>query len=585
MYTKKEDKHLIYKLISLLKPFIKEIIITISCMIVVSLISILIPRVNQLLVDEGLISKNLDSIIKYSILSLILIIIIQILEFIETKYCSYIQCLFSYNIEKIAFEHTLDLKMNFFKNINYAELISDLRININNISKVADRNTFFIITSLFRMTAGIIGLSLINWKLGLLVIVITPLRYIIVKFLAFQKKRLFVLYLEYYKDYSGWYGDTIGGIKEVKIWGLELTKIKEFIEKQKNIIHQNIKMMYLEKFNDMSETILVEIITLLLNIIGGYMVINQRFSIGTLFAFMSYSHYVTSPISAILNISYNFANILPSAKRYFDFIDLDTETNKERKNVQLLDYSKISGDITFENVEFSYADKEIILKGISFIIKSGEKVAIIGYNGSGKTTIINLLLRFLEPKSGKILLDGKDINSFDLKLYRKLISVVSQDTYLFNTSIKENILLNSNKSDEILYSVAQKSGAYEFIKEIPNQYESIVGERGSKLSGGERQKVAMARAFVREPKILILDEATSNYDMESERQVNNIIKTNFDNTTTIIVTHRLDILKKVDKIIVLKNGIIDDIGTHLELNIRNEFYKEMISKSSTKNSI
>ncbi|MBE6050328.1 MAG: ABC transporter ATP-binding protein [Clostridium sp.] len=243
----------------------------------------------------------------------------------------------------------------------------------------------------------------------------------------------------------------------------------------------------------------------------------------------------------------------------------------------MISSEKVLGSIEFRNVKFSYSEKESIIKGLDFKINPGENVAIIGRNGAGKTTIINLILRFLTPTSGEILLDGKDINSIKLSDYRNLISMVSQEIYLFNKTIRENIMINSKKADAEMYSVVEKCGADKFIEEMPDKYESIVGERGSKLSGGERQKVAMARALLRESKILILDEATANYDIKAEQEINDVIRENYKDKTTIMITHRPDVLRQVDKVIVINDGQVEDMGNHEELYERNEFYRQMVS--------
>lgn len=573
---KKEDKQIISKIINLFKPYKWKIVAVTICIIASSALSILTPIINQKLMDEGLIAKNLRVIINYSIYNVVLIATIQALGIMETKYRSYIQNLLSFNLEKDAFKHTLKLNMSFFTSTNNTEMISNLRTDINNISQVTDQSTFYIVTSVFRIIVGIIGLIIINWKLSILVMFLTPLRYLVVKFLAQKRRALIEKYIENYKDYSKWYGDTIGGIKEVKLWGLEILKISEFVKKQRNMIKQNIKCEYLENANSISGSIFTQIITSLAYIIGGYMLIGETLTVGKLFAFITYSSYVTQPIFAIMNIGYSFARVLPSAKRYFGFMDMEGEDTNRKNMLLKLNESETMGTIEFKNVEFSYENKDIVLKDISFKINAGETVAIIGSNGSGKTTIINLLLRFLNPNSGTILLDGMDISSLKLKNYRRLISVVSQDVYLFDTTIKENIILNSKKTDDEMHLAVRKSGAQKFIDEFPNNYENTVGDRGSKLSGGQRQKIAMARAFIRDSKILVLDEATANYDIEAEYYVNNVIKESYKDKTIIIITHKPDILAKVDKIIVVNDGQVEDVGNHFDLYKKNKFYNEMV---------
>ncbi|SFU40408.1 ATP-binding cassette, subfamily B [Clostridium sp. DSM 8431] len=487
----------------------------ILCIIISSVLSILTPIIDQKLIDDGLLLKDMKIVIKYSILDLIILAIIQLLDIVETKKRSCIKNLISFNLEKQAFVHTLKLKMNFFKDTNYAEIISNLRTDIRNISEVFNEQTFYTLTSILRIFVGFVGLFSIDFRLGLLVIIITPIRYFTVKYLA-QKRRISIKnYMRSYKNFSKWYGDTIGGIKEIKLWGLYELKIDQFSERQKNIIRENIRTDYLEKLNTTSSKAFNPIINLSVYILGGYMIVGDILTVGKLFAFITYIQYVTQPIFALMNISYRFAGILPSAKRYYDFISIETEECIDVESSMKKNSSSILGNIEFKNVSFSYEDKDgnMTLNNISFKINSGEKVAIIGNNGSGKTTIINLLLRFLKPIYGKILFDGVDVNNIDLECYRNFFAVVSQDVYLFNTTIKQNIVLNSNKTDIDVKLAIKNSGAAKFIGELSDKHQTIVGDRGSKLSGGQRQKIAMARAFLKDSKILLLDEATAKSTM------------------------------------------------------------------------
>jgi len=295
------------------------------------------------------------------------------------------------------------------------------------------------------------------------------------------------------------------------------------------------------------------------------MVAGKSFTIGGMFAFVTYSTYVMAPISAILNIGYNFSGIIPSAKRFFNFLDMECEVDKNDRNLARISNRIIRGNIIFENVSFSYKEDEEILNKTNFEINPGEKVAIIGANGSGKSTLINLLMRFYKPKSGKILMDGIDINYIKLSDYRSTISVVSQDLYLFNTTIEENICVGSKVNESKVRKAAKESSADEFIQEMPMKYKTNVGKNGAKLSGGQKQKIVMARAFERNTKILVLDEATSSFDMESEAYVNELLNMNFKDKTVIIISHKPDILKKVDKILLLKCGKVIQYNGYYEL--------------------
>lgn len=575
MAVAKEDKQIIKRIIKLFRPYAKKIIAVVFCIIVSSCISMLVPLMNQRLVDYGLLAGNFGEVLRYSIASLLLIMLDQGFGVVETKYRSCIHALLSYHLTKAAFKHTLRLKMQFFNNTNYAEVMSNLGMDIGNISRIADRSTFYIVTSVFRIFGGLVGLLLIDWRLTIVVIFLVPGRYVLVKYLAKKRKELFETYMECNERYSAWYGDTLGGIKEIKLLGIDRIKLGEFIKKQKALIKINIKMELLDKVNEASESVIFQCIVAMLYLLGAYLVFHDVFTVGGLFAFISYSSYVTAPISAILNIGYSFSDVLPSAKRFFGFMDMESEDCKQR-DLKSVHVEQAQGNICFEHVTFSYKKDESVIKDISFEVTAGEKVAIIGTNGSGKTTVANLILRIYKPDEGKILLDGMDINSLKLRDYRQLISVVSQDVYLFNTTIKENIVPFDKKHTEKALSAARESGASKFIGEMVQGFESIVGDRGGGLSGGERQKVAMARAFARDSKILVLDEATSNYDVETEGWVNKRLLKGFDGRTVFVITHKPELLENMDKIIVMDNGTVLDMGTPQELSERNKFYREMV---------
>jgi len=553
MIFDKHDKVVIKRILGLLKPYTKKITISLLCIIASAGISMLFPLFSRELTDNGLLAKNFSVVIKYALFSFSLVLINQAIGLLETKYYSYINSIFQYSLSKTAFKHTLKLKLHYFSNTNFAETMNNIGMDVGNISRICDRGTFIIVSQVFRIVGGVIGLLIIDWKLTFVVLCIIPIRYYTVKFIAKKRKQMFEEFMEYNREFYAWYGDIIGGVKEVKLWGIDRIMTGQFIKKQRKIVKMNIKMAFLDKFNEYSESIMFQAITNALYILGAYMVFNNGLSIGSLFAFLTYSAYVTGPISAILNIGYSFSDILPSAKRFFEFMDMETELDNSHGKLVRVDKKQMNGRITFENVSFSYKEGEPILNRVNFDIKPGEKIAIIGANGSGKSTLTNLLLRFYKPDNGRILIDGIDVKDVKLRDYRQLISVVSQDLYLFNTTVEDNIAVLPKVHKAKIFKAAKESGAQDFIEEMPMKYKSEVGRNGSKLSGGQRQKIAVARAFARDAKILILDEATSNYDAASEAYVNELLSKNFKDMTVIIISHKPDILKKADRVLKLDN--------------------------------
>lgn len=572
----KENKELYIRLFKLLKPYFKKISLIFACIIVSAGINMLIPLLSKQIMDNGLLVKNFNVVVKFSLITMAIVLIEQAIGLLETKYFSYVNSIFQYSLLKMAFKHLQKLKLSYFNNTNFSEIMGNIGMDVGNISRICDKGTFIIISQVFRIIGGLIGLLIIDWKLTLIVLFVAPVRYFIVNFLAKKRKDMFEEFMEYNRDFSSWYGDTISGMKEIKLCGLDRIKTGEFIKKQRKIVKMNIKMAFLDKFNEYSESVVFQGISSALYILGAYMAFRNDLTIGGLFAFLTYSSYVIGPISAILNIGYNFSNIIPSTKRFFEFLDMETEGGINRGNHVRLADNQVRGDIRFEDVSFSYKEEEKILNKINLNINAGEKIAIIGANGSGKSTLINLLLRFYKPQEGKILVDGIDINNIRLRDYRSLISVVSQDLYLFNTTIENNISTGSKADSSIISKAAVRSGAFDFIKDMPLKYKSEVGRNGSRLSGGQRQKIAMARAFARHSKILILDEATANYDVESEAYVNKMLTTEFKDSTVLVISHKPDILTKVDKIWMVHEGNIQEYISFGDLKNNSTVYKELL---------
>ncbi|TYQ15066.1 UNVERIFIED_CONTAM: ATP-binding cassette subfamily B protein [Acetivibrio alkalicellulosi] len=570
-----EDRKIVRRLVLLFKPYIKNIIVITVCMIFSAGISTLIPLISKNIVDEGLIRNDYSLLIKLVIIGFVLVIVDQGIGLLETRFRMFISLMLPYELSKKAFKHLIKLNIMYFNDTNYAEIMNNINMDVSNISRIADRSLFYIVTQVFKIVGGIVGLILIDWKLTLVVLAIIPVKYKVINILARKRQDMFTKYMEVYGDYSSWQGDVIAGVKEIKLMGIDRLKVGEFIKKQRAIIKIDTKMNILDKVNEVSETVMFEIVTGVLYIIGAYFILNARFTVGGLMAFITYCIYVTAPISAILNIGYNFSDVLPSAKRFFEFLDMEKEDDGII-NLKRIDCKEIRGILKFENISFKYKDDRKVLSNINFEVNEGEKVAIIGCNGSGKTTLINLLLRLLKPEGGKIYLDGIDISQIKTREYRQLISVVSQNAYLFNATIKENIYPYS-RNDLKVYISAKESNIDDFIQSLPEKYDTLVGVNGANLSGGQKQKIAMARAIAKDSKILVLDEATSNYDIESEYQMIDLVVNKLKEKTVLMITHKLQVLKEVDKIIFIEHGKIGDLGTHEELYQRNTVYRELIS--------
>lgn len=292
-------------------------------------------------------------------------------------------------------------------------------------------------------------------------------------------------------------------------------------------------------------------------------------SIGSVFAFITYSAYVTGPISAILNIGYLLSGIIPSTKRYYEFMALEEEKENEEGMTE-----PCFGDLELQNLSFSYEKDKAVLSDINIAFPKGSKTVLIGRNGSGKSTLISLLLQLYQPTGGKITLNGIDISEFVLREYRNMISVVSQEIYLFNSSIRDNICMYKNIDDKTIMEACKDSGLADFISEVSLDY--VVGQNGAMLSEGQKQKIALARALVHNSPVIIFDEATSNTDVYSEHQINGLLHTKLKEKTVIIITHKQEILKEADQIIMLKDGAVVGSGVYDDLSKDNLEFKNML---------
>ncbi|MBN2534949.1 MAG: ABC transporter ATP-binding protein [Spirochaetales bacterium] len=564
-----------------LKTYKKRIIAIFLCTLGASVITTLLPLLNKYIIDDGLIQGNFPVVVTIVFMFLALFTVQKLIEFLEIKFYSYTHAMISFRLLKDSFKHILNLKLNFFSRTNSTQVLNNTRADIANISILFDKNTFYLVTQVLQMIGALTGLIILDYRLTLVTIGLIPLRYFLIKTLIVKREKLFRRYIQLQSDFSRWYGDIVDGIKEIKLTCMEQGSFGQFIARQREIIKIQITMAFYDKLNQTIESIVVILITNCLYIIGGWFIIGGQLTLGSLMAFLSYSIYLTMPVAGILNMAYLASGITPSMERLKSFLSTDGEKRYHSQSIKPVARHNQQGVFSFDHVCFSYGENQFSLKDISFTIPNGKKIALVGENGAGKTTLINLLLRFHYPDKGKILLDGTDIREYKLKEYRNLFAVVSQDLYLFDTTILENIQPMGKGQSIKLSEAAKRSQAYAFIENLPHKYSTRVGKNGTLLSGGQRQRVALARALAREGEIIIFDEATSHCDADTEISIHDLLDENLKTKTMIVITHKPLVLKKMDKIIVLGKGKVEDTGNHEELLARNLYYRNMVNVYGT----
>ena len=564
------NKEAVRRLLLLLGKYKKTIVVIVGCLLVSTGLNLCVPLISRRIMDDGFIGGNKKLLIELVLVSMVIYTINSLIDLIKEKKRVDISAKIQYFLSEQSFSHLMKLRVNYFNNTNYAETLNNINMDINQMTSVADSSVFFVITQAFSMTGGIIGLFIIDFRMTILVLLFIPIKCVVMKYFAKKQKQIMDEFIKKNQKYAKWFGDTVGGVREVKLFNILDRKHEEFDQNQKDIIEKQKQMNMLGQWNTITDSLMVQFLSTLLYILGANLVFDLQLSVGSVFAFITYSSYVTGPISAILNIGYLLSGIIPSTKRYYAFMDLEEETDNGETAALCPD------DLKLQQVSFAYEKEKYVLKDADILFAKGSKTAIIGRNGSGKTTIINLLTRMYEPTSGKIMLGTEDISELPLPEYRNMVSVVSQQIYLFNDTIRNNICLYKRVDDVIVEEACKDSGLEDFIKEVSLDY--VVGQNGAMLSGGQKQKIALARALIHDKPIVIFDEATSNTDAYSEQQINGLLDTKLKEKTVIVITHKKEILNKVDQIVVLKEGVVIDNGTYDELVGKNEELNIMMEK-------
>jgi len=538
------------RLFRYLRPYTKIIAVILACVFISSGISLILPLLAKNIMDNGLLAGDFRIVLLLSLITLGIVIAEQGIGFLDIYLLTGVYTRFSTNLFRVALKHLFRIKVQYYKEEHTTKILSNLTTDIESISSILDRASFYIFSQVLKMIGGLIGLSLISVKLTILVIGLLPIRLVLTFFFSRRKKKTCRKNIKYRSDMASWFGDMLEGIKEIKTWNISCFKLKQWTQIQRkkiqNIYHNNL----LDKGNESTDSLFYSVLTNSITVVGALLVFRDSLTIGSLFAFITFSLHVAGPLFSLFAMGYSFSSVLPSLDRFFRFLDKEEEQTCSVSSVNRMQ----DINIRFENVSFRYPGNGTGIDNLSFHIQKGEKAVIMGPNGAGKSTLIALLLRFYEPDKGRIFFNDREIRFINLYSYRSYFSLLSQDLYLFDSTIKDNILLNSKKCKDSLYKAAKNSTAFTFIKALPQKFNTVVGVNGCRLSGGERQKLGVARALLQDSSILIFDEPTSHFDAESEKFLIHLITHDLADKTIIIVTHQDKFISYADKIIKLEKG-------------------------------
>ena len=481
------------------------------------------------------------------------------------------------DLKKNMYEKIIILPLEYFSKNKKGDLISRMSFDINEV-----QNSFLSIIEIFirdplTIVFTLTAMFIISYKLTIFVILFIPVSGFIISFIGKTLKKKSLLVQKEQSELTSITEETVNGIKVIKSFLSEKFFKSKF--ERTNLKFLNFSNKLINKQNiaaPMSEFLGILVIGVLLWYGGKLVLIEMELKPAAFITYMGLAYGVLTPAKSLSKAFYSLRKGNAAAERVFEILDMDGEFKQDDKKTKLNSFKKL---IEFKNIGFKY-DKSNVLKNISFKINKGEMVAIVGASGSGKSTLVNLIPQFFNKFSGDIEIDDINIKKLSKISFRSLIGIVSQDAILFNTSIKENIILGADENKNKLLNSIKIANADLFINEIPEKLNYVVGDNGSNLSGGQKQRIAIARAVYSNSPILILDEATSSLDSESEKVVQDAIDNLMKNRTSIVIAHRLSTIKNADKIIVLDGGKIIEEGTHEQLIKNNSFYKKLIKLQS-----
>jgi ATP-binding cassette subfamily B protein len=566
------DSKLMKRLLSYIRPYKKYVIFAILLNTVVAALGPVRPYLTKLAIDDHIVSKNYSGLLNVTILLLVSLILQAAIQYFLTYYTQYLGQATIYDLRVQLFSHTQKLAAKFFDKTPIGRTVTRVTNDIESLSEMFSSGIVMVFSDIF-IVLWILGfMFFLDWRLSLVTLSVMP--FLIYGTFLFRRK-----VRDNYRDVrkhlarlNSYMQEHVSGVNVVQLFNKEKEELKNFSGINSDFRAVNIQSIFYYALFYPAVEFLSSIAIGLIVWYGGGEIVQHTLSIGVLIAFIQYTEMFFRPIRD-LSEKYNIMQTaMASSERVFKLMDDDTFIYNPPDPVPISD---LKGKIEFKNVYFAYNADDYVLKNVSFTINPGETIAIVGATGAGKTSIINIFTRFYDINKGEILLDGVNIREINKGELRKYISIVLQDVFLFTGTIKSNINLgNSAISDEKVAAAAKLVGADKFINELPMKYDEAVKERGSTLSVGQKQLISFARALAYDPHILILDEATSSIDTETEILIQEAIEKLLVNRTAIVIAHRLSTIQSADKIIVLHKGEIKEVGNHQELlSKRGIYYK------------
>ena len=575
---------LLKRVFSYLTPYWKQLLLILTAIAASSLLGLYPSILTGRIIDEGLIGRNLSKLIRLILLSLAVTLGSNLIGVGQNYLNTWIAQHVTFDMRNKMYAHLQKMSQSFFTSNNQGDIITRMTSDISGVERVITSTFTSILSNSITLIAALVIMYRQNWVLATLGVLVVPLFVIPTRSAGKTRWNLTRESQECSDEINGILNETlsVSGQLLVKLFGKEKYEYDRYHDANQRMIKLNVRESMAGRWFFMLLSTLTSIGPMVLYLVGGILIMkhDSSLSVGDITVLVALLGRLYGPVNSLLNIQVEWIRSMAMFTRIFEYYDMKPEIDDKPDAKEL---TNAKGEIVFDHVNFTYDGERMILKDISFTLHSGDCVAIVGPSGSGKSTIVNLIPRLWDPTGGSVTFDGKDVRDYTLHSLRDEVGVVTQETYLFNGTIRENLLYaKPDATEEEMIEACKKANIYDFIKNQAEGLDTMVGNRGLKLSGGEKQRISIARVLLKDPALLIFDEATSALDSISEAAIQAAINPLIEERTSILIAHRLSTILAADEILVVRDGQIVERGTHKDLVHAGGTYQELYETQFSK---
>lgn len=564
------------RLFGYVRPYWRQLTVVAILLLLRTGLNLLPPLLQKQIVDQVIGARELS---RLGLLIGVLIgihALLQIVDFGDLYLRHALGERFIFELRVRIYDHLQRLSLSFFESTSTGELMSRVTNDVNALEQFVTHGVALTTVDLLRLLGASVVLIVLDWQLALVVLIPLPIVAIGLWVFNHYARPIYRRVRDRLGDINASLQDKLAGIRVVQAFEREEAELRRFRRVSRRYYQERVRAIRTWSLFFPALHFVSALGGVLVLGFGARMVVNRDLTLGTLVAFLSYIVSFYEPLRRLTQVDNTFQQAIAAGERIFELLDEKPEI-QDAPGAIVLD--EIEGEVLFDHVHFRYAEGDKVLHDVSFSLASGEVVALVGPSGAGKTSIANLLCRFYDPDRGRVLVDGHDLRQVAVRSLRQHVAVVLQDTFLFNTTVRENLRYGKpDASKEEMIAAARAAYAHEFIERLPEGYGTEIGERGVKLSGGQKQRLALARAILADPRILILDEATSSVDAEAEYSIQQALDEVMRNRTALVIAHRLSTIRDADRIIALEGGRIREVGDHRALLEQDGLYSQLYQR-------